>query len=210
MTVVYGSGTYLGIYLSLNYRFHWRSFQIYWISIHLRMWLSGTTVIISCISSSDGYNLCSQQFSALLSYTFTRTLFLTPLSYSLTCPSSHTLPHTLSFALSLTLSVSRWPSLWFTLTSTYALFASYCCLPSLLLFYFSHDSPDNTLVCCGTSPLRSDPNSKSLLCFYEVKKSISSSLNINELPVLQIAVEGGGISAVMVKWHGVTNQILCR
>ena len=123
---------------------------------------------------------------------------------------SHSLIYTFYRTLSYSLTLSLILSLLFTLTSIYALFASYCCFPSLLLFYFPHYSPDNTLVCCGTSPLRSDPNSKSLLCFYEVKKSNSSSLNINDLPVLQIAVEGGGISAVMVKWHGVTNQILCR
>ena len=66
-------------------------------------------------------------------------------------------------------------------------------------------------MCCGTSPLRSDPTAKSLLCFYEVKKSVNKLDNSNcEPPVLQIAVEGGGVSAIMVKWHGGTNQILCR
>ena len=52
------------------------------------MWLSGTTVIISCISSSDGYNLCSLH------------CFLTPslaLSFSLlSLTLSHALPLTLS------------------------------------------------------------------------------------------------------------------
>lgn len=73
-----------------------------------------------------------------------------------------------------------------------------------------------------------------MLYFYEVKNgkksskssgssssssssSISSSSssgesgNVNEsVPVLQIAVEGGGVSAIMVKWQAETNQILCR
>lgn len=41
--------------------------------------------------------------------------------------------------------------------------------------------------------------------------SSGESGNVNEsAPVLQIAVEGGGVSAIMVKWQAETNQILCR
>lgn len=70
-------------------------------------------------------------------------------------------------------------------------------------------SPDDSLLCCGTSPVRSDPTSKSLLLFFEVKKKKDAGEK-PEGPVLQIAVEGGGVSAIMVKWLAETNQILCR
>ena len=41
--------------------------------------------------------------------------------------------------------------------------------------------------------------------------SSGESVSANEsAPVLQIAVEGGGVSAIMVKWQAETNQILCR
>lgn len=73
-------------------------------------------------------------------------------------------------------------------------------------------SPDNSLVCCGTSPLRADPSSKSMLLFFEVKDKNKgkSKEDSGSGPVLQIAVEGGGVSAIMVKWQAETNQILCR
>ena len=74
-------------------------------------------------------------------------------------------------------------------------------------------SPDYSLLCCGTSPVRSDPTSKSLLLFFEVKqkqKKDAGASDKAEGPVLQIAVEGGGVSAIMVKWLAETNQILCR
>lgn len=70
-------------------------------------------------------------------------------------------------------------------------------------------SPDDSLLCCGTSPVRSDPTSKSMLLFFEVKKKKDEGEKA-EGPVLQIAVEGGGVSAIMVKWLAETNQILCR
>lgn len=73
-------------------------------------------------------------------------------------------------------------------------------------------------MCCGTSPVRADPSSKSMLLFFEVKdKSKGKGTGTEALgsgsvpgPVLQIAVEGGGVSAIMVKWQSETNQILCR
>jgi hypothetical protein len=73
-------------------------------------------------------------------------------------------------------------------------------------------SPDNSLVCCGTSPVRSDPASKSMLLFFEVKDKNKGKGKESPVsgPVLQIAVEGGGVSAIMVKWQAETNQILCR
>lgn len=79
--------------------------------------------------------------------------------------------------------------------------------------YVTHElisrSPDDSLLCCGTSPVRSDPTSKSMLLFFEVKKKKDEGEKA-EGPVLQIAVEGGGVSAIMVKWLAETNQILCR
>ena len=73
-------------------------------------------------------------------------------------------------------------------------------------------------MCCGTSPVRADPSSKSMLLFFEVKdKSKGKGTGTEAVgsgsvpgPVLQIAVEGGGVSAIMVKWQSETNQILCR
>jgi hypothetical protein len=65
-------------------------------------------------------------------------------------------------------------------------------------------------VCCGTSPVRSDPSSKSMLLFFEVKDKNKGKESPGSGPVLQIAVEGGGVSAIMVKWQAETNQILCR
>ena len=75
-------------------------------------------------------------------------------------------------------------------------------------------------MCCGTSPVRADPSSKSMLLFFEVKdksKDKGKGTGTEALgsgsvpgPVLQIAVEGGGVSAIMVKWQSETNQILCR
>ena len=129
----------------------------------------------------------------LLSLSLYLSIYLSPslcLSLSLSHSISRSLSISLALALSRCLSISR-----------------------SLLIHFLHSithSPDSTLVCCGTSPLRSDPNSKSLLCFYETKKNTSSNPNLNESPVLQIAVEGGGVSAIMVKWQEITNQILCR
>ena len=73
-------------------------------------------------------------------------------------------------------------------------------------------------MCCGTSPVRADPSSKSMLLFFEVKDKNKGKGTGTEAvgsgsvagPVLQIAVEGGGVSAIMVKWQSETNQILCR
>lgn len=68
--------------------------------------------------------------------------------------------------------------------------------------------------------MRADPSSKSMLLFFEVKdksKDKGKGTGTEALgsgsvpgPVLQIAVEGGGVSAIMVKWQSETNQILCR
>lgn len=93
-------------------------------------------------------------------------------------------------------------------------------------------SPDGSLLCCGTSPIAivaptgssksgagltagSSSNSgdsaadgvvvdtapKSRLCFYDVKGPATA-------PCLSIAVEAGA-TVIMVRWHPVTNQILC-
>lgn len=66
--------------------------------------------------------------------------------------------------------------------------------------------------------MRADPSSKSMLLFFEVKDKNKGKGTGTEAvgsgsvpgPVLQIAVEGGGVSAIMVKWQSETNQILCR
>lgn len=89
-------------------------------------------------------------------------------------------------------------------------------------------SPDGSLLCCGTSPISvpilysahqpksssetttstittstitSDENNKSRLYFYEVTGT-------SVLPISHIALAAGA-SAIMVKWHPKTNQILC-
>lgn len=58
--------------------------------------------------------------------------------------------------------------------------------------------------------MRTDPSSKSMLLFFEVADKHKNKEGSGSGPVLQIAVEGGGVSAIMVKWQSETNQILCR
>jgi hypothetical protein len=50
------------------------------------------------------------------------------------------------------------------------------------MFYFFF-SPDSTLICCGTSPVSTDPSSKSRLCFFETSSKIKA-----EGPVMQVSI----------------------
>ena len=68
-------------------------------------------------------------------------------------------------------------------------------------------SPDGTLLCCGTTPVRGDAEAKPLLCFFEVPSP--GKPRVSPAPVLQICVADKGVSAVFVRWQPNTNQILC-
>ena len=78
------------------------------------------------------------------------------------------------------------------------------------------NSPDGSILCCGTTPANEED--KSMLYFYDISASSPSSVSSGSdagdsrkevRPFLGIGV-ASGCSAIYTLWQAKTNQIICR